>query len=133
MSKHLDELQKGIEADRQAVFLGSKTNIEIVTDKAVKARNDLHRRVQEAAAKKRKEIMETIDNICKDKTNQPLGYEQLRKLDIKVYSTVGTKKKGEGCGLIGADIRKKFLDDIENDKQSQLQIKRTTYIDPKKT
>ena len=127
MSKHLDALQQAIEADKESIFLGSKRNIKLVTDKADNARNELHWRLQQAAAKKRKEIMEIIDTISKDKTRQPLGYEQLRKLNVEVYSTVGMKKDGQGCDNI--PDREKFITDIDKVKPPQPRIKRTVYFE----
>jgi hypothetical protein len=127
MSKHLDYLQKEIEADRQSIFKTVNVNINRITQEADRARSDFHRLLQEAAARKRKEIMEIIEVISADTTAQTLGYEQLRKVQLDIYSTVGTKEADSCCKNI--PDREKFIKDINAAKSHQPTTKRTVYLD----
>ncbi|CAF0833941.1 unnamed protein product [Adineta steineri] len=125
MSIHLDKLQQEIAADRETVFEGSNKTIGRITEKADRARNKFQGLLQKATAKKREEIMELINVMLKDTTRQSLGYEQLKTVQLQMYSTVGNKKDGQGCDNI--DGREKFIEDIDNAKP-HLKIKRTVYL-----
>jgi hypothetical protein len=127
MAKHLDYLQQEIETDRQSIFIGVNTNIDRITKQADKARSDFHRILQIYVATRRQAIMQIIDHMSQDKTNQPIGYEQLRKLEVDIYSTVGVKSEENCC--IQIQDRKKFHKDIEEAKQ----MKRTVYLSTSST
>jgi len=128
MSKHLDYLQNQIEADKESIFQGVNMHIQLLTDEAERARGDFHQLLQQAAAAKRQEIIDFIETISKDKTSQPLGYEQLKKFNVEIYSTVGMKNDGEGCDNI--PDRGKFIRDIDRVKPPLPRLKRTVYIEP---
>jgi vacuolar-type H+-ATPase subunit H len=128
MSKHLDYLQNQIEADKESIFRGVNVNIQHITRDADKARGDFHRLLQQAAAAKRQEIIDLIETISKDKTSQPLGYEQLKKINVEIYSTVGMKNDGQGCDNI--PDRGKFIREIDRVKPPPPRITRTVYIEP---
>jgi vacuolar-type H+-ATPase subunit H len=128
ISLHLDELQKGIETDKESIFNESYKKIELITGKADNARIDIHRLLQVAAVMKREELMKMIDARYKDKTSQHLGYEQFRTLNLQVYSTVGSKKDGQGCEVIPVPTRQEFINEINNAKPHQPAIKRTVYL-----
>lgn len=128
IAKHLDYLQNDIEAKKQSIFQGANSNIQHITGEADRARDRFHQLLQQAAAVKRQEIIDLVETSSKDKTMQPLGYEQFRTIDVEMYSTVGTKKKGQCCEKIDETKRANFLNDIEKDKQSEPHIKRTIYI-----
>jgi hypothetical protein len=128
ISKRLDQLQNELEDEKASVFGKSYETINSITKKADLARKDMHNRVQVAVEKKRKEIMDKIKEMSKDTLNHPLGYEQLRTLILKVYSTVGMKEDGQGCDNIPAPDRKKFIKDIHDAKPYQPAVKRTVYL-----
>jgi len=128
MSKHLDYLQKEIETDKESICRGVNVNIQHITKEADKARDDFHRLLKEAAATKRQEIIDFIKTSSKEKTSQPLSYEQLRKFNVEIYSTVGMKNDDQGCDNI--PDREKFIRDIDRVKPPQPRTKRTVYIEP---
>jgi len=127
MSKHLDYLQNGIEADKESIFQAVNINIQHITVEADKARYEFHRLLQQAAAAKRQEIIDFIEATSRDKTSQPLGYEQSRKFNVEIYSTVGMKKDGQGCDNI--PDRERFIRDIDRVKPPQPRTRRTVYIE----
>ncbi|CAF4038440.1 unnamed protein product, partial [Rotaria sp. Silwood1] len=125
MSIHLDDLQKQMENEKDIVFATSHNNIKDITIKAQNAKKDFLRIIQSFAEIKRQEIIKKIINISIDKTRQPLGYEQLRTLNLQIYSRVGIKEDEHGCDNISE--RNKFIKDINHAKSHQ-PIKRTVYL-----
>ncbi|CAF5058371.1 unnamed protein product, partial [Rotaria sp. Silwood1] len=125
MSKHLDNLQKEMETEKEIVFISSHDNIKDLSIKTSNAKTEFIRLLECSTKTKRQEILDKISNISMDKKHQPLGYEQLRKVNLENYSTVGIKQDGQGCDNI-LD-RNKYIKDIDNTKSRQ-PIKRTIYI-----
>ncbi|CAF4498751.1 unnamed protein product [Rotaria sp. Silwood2] len=125
MSKHLDLLQKQIEAEKQRVFSHTNSNIQDLTVRSENAKRQFLQILQVFAESKRQEVLDEISSISKDKTLQPLGYEQLRRLNVEMYSTVGMKKEVQGCDNV--PDRNKHIKDINDAKPNQ-PIKRTVYI-----
>ncbi|CAF4004373.1 unnamed protein product [Rotaria sordida] len=125
MSIHLDSLQKQMEAEKQSVFSHSNNNIKNLTIRSQTAKKQFLQILQAFTESKREEVLDKISDSSMDKTRQPLSYEQLRKLNLEMYSTVGIKKDGEGCDNI--PDRNKFIKDI-NDSKPNHTIKRTIYI-----
>jgi hypothetical protein len=123
----LDYLQNETEAEKESIFQKVNLNVQYITAQADRARDDFHQLLQQATVTKRQEIMDMIDMCSKNKTNQPLGYEQLRKLNVELYSTVGLKKDGQGCDNIPE--RGKFIKDIDKVKPPQPRTKRIVYIE----
>ncbi|CAF3969378.1 unnamed protein product [Rotaria sp. Silwood1] len=115
MSKHLDELQKKMEETKEHVFIKSHDKIKLLSIKVENAKKEFLRRLESATKAKRQEILDQITNISIDKTRQPIGYEQLRELNLKMYSTVGVKPDGQGC--VNIPERDKYIKDIKNVKQ----------------
>ncbi|CAF3986033.1 unnamed protein product, partial [Rotaria sp. Silwood1] len=125
MSKHLDNLQKEMETEKEIVFISSHDNIKDLSIKTSNAKTEFLRLLECSTKAKRQEILDKISNISMDKKRQPLSYEQLRKVNLENYSTVGIKQDGQGCDNI-LD-RNKYIKDIDNTKSRQ-SIKRTIYI-----
>ncbi|CAF2954033.1 unnamed protein product, partial [Rotaria sp. Silwood2] len=125
MSKHLDLLQKQIEAEKQSVFSHANSNIQDLTVRSENAKRQFLQILQVFAESKRQGVLDEMSSTSMDRTLQPLGYEQLRKLNVEMYSTVGMKKEGQGCDNI--PDRNKYIKDINDAKPNQ-PLKRTVYI-----
>jgi hypothetical protein len=123
----LEYLQNELEAGKESIFQEVNSNIQYITAQADSARSYFHQLLQQFVVMKRQEIMDRIDISSKNKTDQPLGYEQLRKLNVEVYSTVGLKKDDQGCDNIRE--RGKFIKDIEKVKPPHPRTRRTVYIE----
>ncbi|CAF0898132.1 unnamed protein product [Rotaria sordida] len=121
MSKHLDDLQKQMENEKEILFISSQDNIKDLSIKVENAKKEFIRKLEFSTREKRQEILDKISNISMDKKRQPLGYEQLRKVNLDIYSTVGQTD----CDNI--PDKDKFIKDINNGKTHQ-PIKRTLYI-----
>ncbi|CAF4091381.1 unnamed protein product, partial [Rotaria sordida] len=110
--KYLDDLQKEI------FFANSHDNIKDLSIKADNVKREFLHRLESAPKAKRPEILDKISNISIDKIRQPLDYEQLRELNLKIYSTVGIKPDDQSCDNIPE--RDRYINDINNTKPRQL-------------
>jgi hypothetical protein len=124
ISKHLDYLQQEIEADKKLIFQEVDTNIIRITKEADQARINFYQLLQIVVVRKRQEIMQMIHHIHQD--IQPLGYEQLRKVEVDIYSTTGMKTNDNCC--VEIRDRAKFIKDIKEAKPHQPAVKRTVYL-----
>lgn len=125
MSNDLDLLQKQVEQNKSFIFDASIKRITTVTKKAQNAKAECLELLQRSVDTKREEVLNEIESESIDKQRQPVGYEQLRRLDMNVYSTVGLKNPGQGCDTI--NDRDKYIKDIKDAKPNQ-PIKRTLYM-----
>ncbi|CAF2167729.1 unnamed protein product [Rotaria magnacalcarata] len=126
MSKHLDELQGRMEDEKATVFESSHNSLQLLAVHVQAAKAKLLRSIEHSTSSKREEILKKIVQISSDTKRQPIGYEQLRKLTMEVYSTVGTIEDGQGSDKI--TDRNKFKKLI-HDNQSPQQTKRTVYLE----
>ncbi|CAM4788896.1 unnamed protein product [Rotaria magnacalcarata] len=126
MSKYLDELQRHMEKNKDKVLVSSHNSIAYLEAKVQKAKTKLFQVIETASASKRKEIFDEASKYLSERTSQLLGFEQYRKFNMEMYSTVGTKEEEQGCENITE--RKKFRKLIRDNK-SHGQMKRTVYVD----
>ncbi|CAF2143132.1 unnamed protein product [Rotaria magnacalcarata] len=126
MSKYLDELQRHMEKNKDKVLVSSHNSIAYLEAKVQKAKTKLFQVLETASASKRKEIFDEASKYLSERTSQLLGFEQYRKFNMEMYSTVGTKEEEQGCENITE--RKKFRKLIRDNK-SHGQMKRTVYVD----
>ncbi|CAF1502438.1 unnamed protein product [Rotaria magnacalcarata] len=126
MSKYLDELQRHMEKNKDKVLVSSHNSIAYLEAKVQKAKTKLFQVIETASASKRKEIFDETSKYLSERTSQLLGFEQYRKFNMEMYSTVGTKEDEQGCENITE--RKKFRKLIRDNK-SHGQMKRTVYVD----
>lgn len=125
MSKHLDSLQKQIETNKESVLSTSTNKIADVTKKSQHAKKECLQLLDNNINVERQKLLGKITEITKDKTNQNLGYEHLRLLDMKIYATVGKRSLGqEDVNMSGKD---KFIKDIDEAKSNQ-PVKKLVYV-----
>ncbi|CAF1282264.1 unnamed protein product [Rotaria sordida] len=125
MSKHLDSLQKQIANEKQRIFSYSHNSIKNLTVKSSAAKKECHKFIENFVELHRQKHLNEISHVGMDKDRQFIGYEQLRKLKLEIYSTAGMKEDEQGCENI--PDRKKRIKDIEDEKPNQ-PLKRTVYI-----
>ncbi|CAF0979200.1 unnamed protein product [Rotaria sordida] len=129
---YIDLLQKQVEAKKQDVFSHSNINLEELTMKSETAKTKLLQRLQASTHKKREEVLHQTINMSNHKTSQSLGYEQLRKVNLELYSTVGIKEDGQGYNNI--PNRDKYDKEIKaakkeiKDTKANNLPKRTVYV-----
>lgn len=128
LAAHLNRLQQQMEDERQKIFDRTNDHITQTTKRADQAKSNVLRQLQTHADRQRTIEMQNIRKHCSDRTNQTIGYEQLRTLNFKVYSTVGLKKDGHGCENIPE--RTQFIRNIQQAKAHQPSPpKRTVYLE----
>lgn len=125
MSMYLDRLQQHLQEDRDRVFRESTKNVRMISEKADKARQDFYFRLQKEIITYRQQILELIDLSIKS-SGTTLGYEQMKKIDLSIYSTVGHKEGEFACDQIPQ--RDKFVKDIDQAKKHQPMMKRTVFL-----
>ncbi|CAF3330577.1 unnamed protein product [Rotaria socialis] len=125
MSKHLDELQARMEDEKTMVFESSHDSLQLLAVNVQEAKAKLLRTVELSTTSKRQEILRQIVQVSSDTKRQLIGYEQLRKLNMDIYSTVGTKEDVQGCDKI--TDRNKYKKLI-NDAKPHQQMKRTLFL-----
>ena len=125
MSMYLDRLQQHLQEDRDRVFRESTKNVRIISEKADKARQDFYFRLQKEIILHRQRIIQSIDQLMKS-SETTLGYEQMKKIDLSIYSTVGHKEGELICDQIPQ--RDKFIKDIDQAKKHQPMMKRTVFL-----
>lgn len=127
LAGHLNRLQQQMEDEKQKIFKKTNDHITQTTKKADQAKHNILRQLQMYAEQQRTIEMDNVRKFCSDKTNQTIGYEQLRTLNLKVYSTVGSKQDGQFCQNI--NNRNEFVQTIRNAKAHQPPPpKRTVYL-----
>ncbi len=124
MTKRLDKLHEQLESFKGTILMTSQNSIEDLTIKIQNAKKEVIDHIHRQALEKIKQILTDAGSISIEKT--PLGYEQLTKINLQIYSTVGTKEDEQGCDNI--HDREKFINDIKNAKPHQPRIKRTVYL-----
>lgn len=125
MSKHLDSLQQQLDKNKTSIFSASTQRITNVTNISRNAKQILFERLQLIVDQQRLNLLKKLDAKTKEHKSQTIGYEQLRKLDVSVYSTVGLKQPGQVCDNI--PNRDRYGNDIKLAKPNQ-PIKRTVYL-----
>lgn len=126
MSIYLDRLQQFLQEDRDRIFRESTKNIQMISTKADKARQTFHSRLQKEILDRRQRIHQKIDEVMKSLDKQSVGYEQMNKINLSIYSTVGHKERELICDKIPE--RDKFAKDIDGIRNHQPMIKRTVFL-----
>ncbi|CAF3976450.1 unnamed protein product [Rotaria sp. Silwood1] len=122
MSKHVDDLQKKTEESKEQVSISSQEIIKDLSMKVDSTKRAFLRQLESTTQKKSQEVLNEMTAISIDKTRQPFGYEQLRQLNLKMYSIVGKNPDGQGCDNIPE--RDKNIIDIEDAKQHEARKKK---------
>ncbi|CAF3434903.1 unnamed protein product [Rotaria socialis] len=125
MSKQLDSVQKQVEARKEQVVSDSNKCIKDLAMKSQTAKQECHQQLQSTTESERQKVLRQISDISTKKGRQPLAFEQLKKFNVEIYSTVGTREDGQDCDNI--PDRKKFIRDI-NEAKLNHRSKRTVYI-----
>ncbi|CAF0989162.1 unnamed protein product [Rotaria magnacalcarata] len=125
MSKQLDSVQKQVETIKEQVVCHSNKCINDLTMKSQTAKQECHQQLQSTTESERQEVLRQISDISVKKGRQPLAFEQLKKVNVEMYSTVGIREDGQDCDNI--PDRKTFIRDI-NDAKLNHPFKRTAYI-----
>ncbi|CAF3802279.1 unnamed protein product [Adineta steineri] len=122
---HLDHLQKAVEVDQRSIISQSQQYVGDCALDALRARQNILNNAFFSANKMITDILSQHDVEFWDIKKQPVGREELRTIDLRIYSTVGENQHGLVCDKISD--RNKFIKTI-NDTKSQNIPKRTVYL-----
>lgn len=124
MSKHLDVLKQQLENNKIIIFNATNQKIQYITNISRQVKTKMFNNIEQTLEIQRTKLLQQIEMTNKE-TKQNFGYEQLRSLDMKVYSTISLDNPGEGCDNI--NDKKKYIDDLKLARPNQ-PLKRTVYI-----
>ncbi|CAF1447276.1 unnamed protein product [Adineta steineri] len=123
--EHLDHLHKAIEHDQEKIIGKSRDFIQGCTLDALTARQTILNDAFSGANTMITEILTHHKTKFWDIKKQPVGREELRTIDLRIYSTVGENQDGLVCDKISD--RNKFIKTIR-DTKSPNEPKRTVYL-----
>jgi hypothetical protein len=126
ITKNLDALQDQLHFSRDTVLQTSDTSLQALLLRSEQARTAIQSTLQSYTKLEIQAFLQRRQQLRIDRTHATLGFEQLRTLDLKVYSTVGKIDENEGCTNIPE--RQTFRQQIQQTKQSQ-KLKRVVYLD----
>ncbi|CAF1499503.1 unnamed protein product [Adineta steineri] len=123
--EHLDHLHKAIEHDQEKIIARSRQFIEDCAFDALAARQTILNKAFSSANTMITEILTHHKKRFWVMKKQTVGREELRTIDLRIYSTVGENQDGLVCDKISD--RNKFIKTI-NDTKSENIPKRTVYL-----